>query len=887
MPTVSEIWDLLYKIDDLPYGASRSAMAEQLLRQADGAGDQELAFMSRLIATNSFGYGGDPAKAFVTFSWCLSDLDNNPQPYHQRTLGSLLWAYKAIVTALTNFPEVPLDRTYAALDDMERRYREYGQGMQAVYKKRYLIAEHVGLADAADQWFERWQAAPRDNLSDCVGCDPTAGAEYLSSRGRFADAVRHANPVLDGERTCAEQPQRMLTELMVPYLMIGRANDAADAHRRSYLLARDKIVNMMGIASHIEFCARTGNEHRGLEIFQRHVDWLDRAPSPAAEMDFAAAGGLLLRRITELGHGDAVIRRKDHDDATAADVATELRATAIALSGRFDDRNGTDRQSRRVAKRLDAEPYATGMTLSPIARAVSPVAPPPVAQPAVIIPAQADPAELIELAEAHQAADWHAAAAATLDALDARFPRLDDPLLAGRRAVLAGERLRAVDRDIDRVLTHWGEAADLYATAGDVGATSVIRARMAVERAYAGLTDEAFEPVRADADYQEEHGGAPERAKAWARLSILHYLNDELDEANAIADRSDAYAEQSGDERLIAMHAMLRARNRAAAHRHDEAMTAARQAYEFYRAHGPSRRVAEAANLFGHIVDDPAEKAELFGIVIASPAADLALPARLGRGTALMRLGRSDEAITDLVEGVALCAEHGQDGAGAYARAELANAYRLADRPAEGAEVAEQAVSIFERLGDQEAADNARYLLAGLNRAIGDANRALELYRELIERLADNPAGRGQIAEQAADLLYEMDRDAEAAETFAAAAVALRDAGDLIGELRALRRRIGALHYADAPDEGEEAAKVAAERFDALPSELAAEPNAIYQRSLVGYEVAGLLMARERFAEAIPHLRGALGKLRSIGATEQAERVESMLADAEARASIS
>ena len=71
---------------------------------------------------------------------------------------------------------------------------------------------------------------------------------------------------------------------------------------------------------------------------------------------------------------------------------------------------------------------------------------------------------------------------------------------------------------------------------------------------------------------------------------------------------------------------------------------------------------------------------------------------------------------------------------------------RMAERPAEGAEVAEEAVSIFERLGDQEAADNARYLLAGLYRMLGDRNSALAAYRELIERLEDNPAGRGQIA---------------------------------------------------------------------------------------------------------------------------------------------
>jgi hypothetical protein len=80
---------------------------------------------------------------------------------------------------------------------------------------------------------------------------------------------------------------------------------------------------------------------------------------------------------------------------------------------------------------------------------------------------------------------------------------------------------------------------------------------------------------------------------------------------------------------------------------------------------------------------------------------------------------------------------------------------------------------------------------------------------------------------------------------------------------------------------------VAGERFDALPAEFADEPNAIFQRSLVGYEAANMLMARGRFAEAIPHLRGVSGKLHDIGATEQAERVESMLSEAKAQASMS
>ena len=79
-----------------------------------------------------------------------------------------------MVSALPKFPEVPLDRTYAVLDDMERRYRDGGHSLQAVYKHRLPGGRHVGDAEAAERLVRRGTTTPRDDLSDCAGCDPTS-----------------------------------------------------------------------------------------------------------------------------------------------------------------------------------------------------------------------------------------------------------------------------------------------------------------------------------------------------------------------------------------------------------------------------------------------------------------------------------------------------------------------------------------------------------------------------------------------------------------------------------------------------------------------------------------------------------------------------------------
>ncbi|MET0422787.1 MAG: tetratricopeptide repeat protein [Actinoplanes sp.] len=882
MKTAEELYQLLGEAEDMPYGAAQIAVVEQVLRYADGPGDPQLSFLARLIATGAYVYGGEPAKAFVTFSWCISDLDNNPQPYHQEHLHTLLWVFKAMVNAMTKFPEIPLARTYAVLDDMERRYREFGQGTQVVYKYRYLVAEHVGDQGEADAWYARWQAAPRDSLSDCQGCDPSDVAEYLSSRGRYADAVEHADPVLAGRLTCNEQPQRILNELMVPYLLNGREQDAVDAHRRSYRLERGNLADMSDIAAHIAFCARTGNEQRGLEILQRHLDWLPKAPSPAAAMDFAAAGGLLLRRVDELGHGDATIRRRDLPDTTAAALATELTYQATDLAKRFDERNGTDAQSRRVAARLNAEPFPAGVSLSPTARPA--VAPPasPTTEPAPEIPAQADPAELLDLADQYATDEREAALAATLAAFDARFGDGAElgPLLAGRRAALRHQDDWQANPEATAV--SWAAAADLLTEGGGLDEAAATRGRLGVLYCLTGRSDEGLALVRAEVAQADSTGDPVRRARAWTRLAIAQFTRDAF--ADAIESLDQARAAAEGHPRQLAAQSVWRARVLEGQEHREEALTELRSARDFFRANGPVSRLAEVTVLLGGLSTDPAEMLDAFGEAIDTRVPEAQLPARGSRGRVLLHLDRGADAVPDLVEAVAIATEHDLAELSAAARLDLANAYRMAGRPIEAAEVGEEALLRFDQLEMTGPADDTRFMLAGLYREIGDRDGALALYQDVLTRLDDNPAGRGQVGEATGGLLYEMDRDAEAAETFRSAAEAMHEAGDLIGELRVLRRRISALHYADDAPAALAVLDQADKLFTDLPPDLADDPNAVYQRSMTAQEVAGLLMARERFAEAVPQLRGVPERLRAIGATAEADGIETMLGEALLRA---
>src|SRR5262249_39474154 len=127
-----ELWAMLRESVQMPYGSARIALSEQIIAHADALHAAELSYKARLQATNAYVYGGEPAKSFVTFAWCLAEYDRDPVSYASTT-HTLLWQFKATIGGLVRFPEIPLDHTLAVVDDMERRWREGGHSLHAVY----------------------------------------------------------------------------------------------------------------------------------------------------------------------------------------------------------------------------------------------------------------------------------------------------------------------------------------------------------------------------------------------------------------------------------------------------------------------------------------------------------------------------------------------------------------------------------------------------------------------------------------------------------------------------------------------------------------------------------------------------------------------------------
>jgi tetratricopeptide (TPR) repeat protein len=845
--------------EEVPYGEARTVLVEDALREA--AGDDELVFQVRMQLTRAYQYGGEPIKTFTTFSRCLTEFDRDPGRF-PGVEHRLLWQYKWIINSLTKFPEVPLERAHATLDDMERRYRQGGHSMHAIYALRASIAQHLGDAEAADRWYTLWHAAPRDELSNCVACDPSGKASYLAWRERDEDALAIAEPVLSNEINCAEQPQDILTDLLPIYLRTGRLRQAAEAHRKAYRIQRSQLSDLGGIGAHLEFLARSGNEARGLEILERHLGWLDRAPSPSAALRFAAAGALVLRRLAETGHGELMVRRPLATDLPVEELRKQLTERALEIAARFDARNGTSERTRITRLTLEAQPIVDHLPLT--AHSARPPRVEPVPAAPVVLPA--DPDALLDVAEEHWSryditnalAAWH------------RFDEVcPDPSTAqlGRRADGLG-LARTTEGDLAGAQREWERAVDLHEQAGEPERRLSTLSRVGMCLCYQGETDQGLALLHASV---EGLATAESSRLLTAQIRLAKTLGQLGSPEEALAALDQATPEAPAD---LAEVSFIRAQSLAATGRITEAVAAARKAVTSDLPDGDLR--AEAALLLGRLLaaDESTvdEAGDPFTMAVSQARAPgLRETAYQYRGGWLLQQGRSAEAIDDLVEAVAGFSALGAVQESAGIRRDLCVAYYREGRHLEAAEVAEEVIVMFEDMGDEDAAQGGRWMLANAQRGLGELEAAAAGFTALAEVETD-PHRAADLFEQAGELLAQKDKDGTAADRFLAARTAYQAAEDPFSAVRTGRRAAYSLYWGQRTDESLAVFAETRTAAAALPADSAAAVT--WEQAVLDYDEARVLSSLHRTDEARALADAAITGFTSLDEQSAAEVVE-------------
>ncbi|MFI7013678.1 hypothetical protein [Streptomyces sp. NPDC050164] len=694
--TTHELYQALKENDRRPYGRTRTVTAEELVDAAEQFAEAAPLVHALLELQEAYTYGSEPRKSPVVFARLLTLFDEQPDVFDERLRHMLFWRFKWVAHALRQLPEIPLASLRQWLTEMRHRYEKAGLGLQPYYGQAYQLAAHVG--EDTTPAYELWAGRTRTRLSDCEACEICERALYHLVAGDDERALRTWEPVLAGKESCQEEPARSVSYALLPLLRTGRTDRARELHLAGYRGCRRNPSMSQEVGRHLEFCALTGNEARGLELLAENRSLFDEVDSPLDLLGFLTGVEVLLQRVELLGHGELPTAGYAGRTWTVAGLRAEVRGRADDLAARFDARNGTTAHTDRRRARLDRAPLLDALELTLRPRSLDDVAPAaPVAAPAART-AAAVPESLPELIARARELDEQGhpdapACWARLRTLVAArdYTHPDDPavgpLVRLRADLLADEASRAGDKDEFAVAADlYEEAAGLYDDAGLPGQAALARASAllaaaevpaqgaadATEAKAAALTAAHASMVRL---HEEAPGLAPYHEARLLRLratalglrlqtsgSEEHVapVLAEVDLLHAFATRHDVVGQVSGA-------LLLRASTYALSGDLPAAVTGIDALLDRLKAHGPAWHLPRTLGLRGRLQlglqDAQAAHADLTESLrlAADWPADAVDTARLhgDLAQACMYLGRPDEALRHLTRSAELDLRHG------------------------------------------------------------------------------------------------------------------------------------------------------------------------------------------------------------------------------------
>ncbi|QFR03018.1 tetratricopeptide repeat protein [Streptomyces phaeolivaceus] len=804
-----------------PEGPARNARAERLLVEAEKL-KVPLAVIEALgHQLKVYNYSSEKDKMFVPFARLLRMWDERPEDFDEYEIHSLHWVFKWMSAGMLNQPHVPLASVEKWLGEMEHRYRLAGHSERAVRSAEFSVAAHIGDLARAERAYGAWLAADRDTMADCHACELHGQGWWRARRREDAAALELWAPVLEGEYACAHEPHTVLASSLLPLLRLGRPDEARAHHLRGFRLVRAMESMRGAFADHVEFCALTGNEARGLELLAERPAYFTDSGDPRSKLDFLSVVALLMDRLTARGFGDQTVPGPPDRAWTARELASHARVEAVSLAALFDERNGTAYVSTQVRERMDRSPLLDRLPLG--VRSTRPVVPVPA-------PRRPDTVE--------RTGPWAAPAPDGLPGLLAEARRLSEALHPGsveawaavaRAAEAEGAELDARDRA--EIVEHeaialgpegralFERAAELYEEAGDPGEALAARARGANVHALTGHPDAALELIsgpyeRILALWADGGTGVRQTASVLvgrARILVQRMHETQAEDTGAVLPAEAAVRElaefveprRAEDVRLASRAAEARAMFGELAVRGGDLEAAAElfaEAAERYVAAGlPWFAVQYEARLAGvaqHLGDlETAERAALAALEhggaelepVGQAQLRLQLAELLGAGE------RVAEAAVHALEAAHWADEAGEGPTlGAWARHLLGGFLLGLGRWAEAAEVLESALPDLtaETHGDGAVAQ-ALWWLGDCHTELGEHREAAERWLRAADIARHWPEQRdhAMLAHLAAEALARGGLPGEADRAYARAVDLWGELGNVHGYARALRAR--------------------------------------------------------------------------------------------------
>ncbi|EKO13579.1 hypothetical protein [Leptospira kirschneri] len=354
-PNTEDLFPVLWDVESMKNDFSKCPLLEEIIRLADLRKNKELGFEARLVLVEAGIFSGAIDKALVSFSWCLSLVDQNPEQFNEE---DLMWKYKWIVDNLPVFPQIKKEQILEMLEDLEKRYEKNGGNKYPVLMLKRSISMMMGNIEESQKYHELLkQTTAKGRLADCAACVQNSEVFYAVHLGQDELALEKAQPILSGKLRCAEVPHLTYGTLLLPLLRLNQPEEAARLHKIGYKLVSNSTGLLGTISNHLLFLGITGEIAKAIQLLEKHFTSAFGASDRNHRFEFYRAVKFLMERILLSNLKSIKIRMpktfpnyKEDGNYAVIDLDSWFGEEALKLASQFDSRNGNDSYMKNLGE---------------------------------------------------------------------------------------------------------------------------------------------------------------------------------------------------------------------------------------------------------------------------------------------------------------------------------------------------------------------------------------------------------------------------------------------------------------------------------------------------------------------------------------------------------
>ena len=273
--------DRLYSQSLEVSGRERISILEEIIRLADSNNDIEVGYGARLQLIRDANSCGYPEKALVAFSWCIAQMDKDPE---LADWGYIIWQYKVIQEWVPVFARVSRSQITSMHDDMAKRLQFIGESERTAHYYRSWNFMRMGDYEKAYEYQTTYMKMKRSGMSDCLACEQDRQVELLSRMHRDKEALKLAKPIIKGKSSCGEVPEFTNAHICKSYLRLGQIKYAVKLFPKAYnsVKTENKYLGTIGDLMLVPLHQRDFDT--AFSVAKRHLSWA--AESAADELRF-------------------------------------------------------------------------------------------------------------------------------------------------------------------------------------------------------------------------------------------------------------------------------------------------------------------------------------------------------------------------------------------------------------------------------------------------------------------------------------------------------------------------------------------------------------------------------------------------------------------------